>query len=551
MQAGIAMPATYLTLPFAVENKNVKTKLSDDMELAAIVCASETEHPISEAQNSAKATLISKLHYPIWAISREESCFLLDGLRLVTGDIPLLAPLDPEALIEDLKRNTKDQDQFLRTLRKERETFKGPPSRSRFSILGFIDDKQMLTDIMDFIKDIVASGKVFSGVQPDSLIPPRMSQEEAVRISNEISEHYDTLQSAIKGLQYANETVTQETQIHADKLQQELHEMQENFGQQIALLTEKVNGKIAQLQNERDFEIAKMTTKTDKSVRETFSEKRKLEKQLLGLEQDKKEYEKRKDLRRSRQDEPGEARWKVRLENVKKQIFEVKRKIKSVSDLLSNTQKEIERTTKNLRENCDRLIDLEKKKIEALEKSRNSETEKKSEKIKDLQHDTLILTHNIEDQIDQIKLALTEYEEAKIPWDVVETPTLICIPTYIVGQKIKNENRYFFFPPVIAEGHKRLTVTIGSALGFSSLGSRINSMLRPRSKYFEKIFNSLQKEMEKDETLEGTVSQIATTKNLTTLPEFLGRLRNGLEQLEDKGWIKPEERDAILSQNAS
>jgi myosin heavy subunit len=407
----------------------------------------------------------------------------------------------------------------------------------------------MLADITSFIKDTVTSSNISSSTQPDSLISPRIGQEDAIRISDEISEHYDTLQSEIKGLQYAKEVVIQETQIHANKLQQELHELQEDFSQQIALLTEEVNGKIAQLQSERDSEIAKMTTKNDKMMQETLAEKQKLEKQLLGLEQDKNEYEKRKDLRRSKKDAPGEARWKVRLENVKKQISEVRRKTKSLSDFLGNTQKEVEKTTKKLKENCNKLIDLEKKKIEALEKSRDSEIEKKSERIKDLQRDTLTLTHNIEAQIDQIKVALAEFEEAKIPWDV-ETSTLIGIPTYIVSQKVKNESRYLLFPPVIAEEHKGLAVTIGSALGFSSLGSRINSLLRPRSKCFEIIFNSLKKELEKDESLEGTVSQIATSKNLLTLPEFQGRLRNGLEQLEDKGWIKPEERDAILMQHA-
>jgi len=543
------MPIVYLTLPFATEDKNTKTKLSDDMELAAIICASATEHPKSETHNFAKITFVSKLQYPIWAISRGKDCFLLDGLSLIIGDIPLLTTADPEALIDELRKNAKDQDQFLGTLRRERETFKGPSSRSQFSIPGFIDDKQMLTDMISFIKDTTRSN-TSSSTRPDSLITPRISQEDAIRIGDEISEHYDTLQSEIKGLQYAKEVVIQETQIHADKLEQELHEMQEDFSQQIALLTEEVHRKIAQLENEQDSEIAKMTTKNDRGMRETLAEKQKMEKQLLKLEQDKNEYEKRKEIRRSKKDAPGEIRWKVRLENVKKQISEVKRKTKSFSDLLNNTQKEIEKTTKKLRENCDALVDAERKKIEALEKSRNSEMEKKSEKIKDLQRDTLTLTNNIEAQVDQIKLALAKFDEAKAPWDI-ETPTLIGIPTYIVGQKTKNENRYLLFPPAIAEEHKGLGATIGSALGFSSLGSRINSMLKPRSRYLEKIFNSLRKELEKHETLEDTVNRVATSKNLIILPDFQERLRNGLEQLEDRGWIKPEEKDAILPQHGS
>jgi hypothetical protein len=279
-------------------------------------------------------------------------------------------------------------------------------------------------------------------------------------------------------------------------------------------------------------------------------EKQELEKQLLRLEQDKNEYEKRKDLRRSKKDEPGEVRWKVRLENVKRQISDVRRKAKSLSNLLSNTQKEIEKTTKKMRESYTRLINLEKEKIEALEKSQDLEIKEKSKRINDLQQNTLILTHNIEAQIGQIRLALAEFEYAKTQWEI-EAPTLIGIPIYIVGQKVKNENRYLLFPPVIVHEHKGLGMTISTTLGVSGFGSRIKSILRPRSKSFEKLFNSLRKELEKDEAFEVTVNQIATSKNLITLPEFQERLRNGLKQLEDEGWIKPEERDAILSQRAS
>ena len=223
------MPIVYFTLPFAAEGKNTKTKLSNDMELATIICASETEHIRSKAPDYAKKlTFVSRLYYPIWAISQGKNCFLLDGMRFVTGNIPLLKPPDPEALIDDLKKNAKDQDQFLRTLQRERETFKGFSSRKRILIPGYIDDKQIITDIMSFLKDAKTSTSS-SATQSDSFIRPKMDQENAIRVTNGISEHYDALQSEVKGLQYAKEVIIQETQIHTHRLQQELREMQEDF----------------------------------------------------------------------------------------------------------------------------------------------------------------------------------------------------------------------------------------------------------------------------------------------------------------------------------
>ena len=106
------MPVVYLTLPFATAGKNTKTEPTDDVELAAIVCVSEIELARSGAQN-VKAAFISKLYYPIWAVSSGKGCFLLDGLRLVTGDIPVLSPQDSEALIDDLGETRKTRINFL------------------------------------------------------------------------------------------------------------------------------------------------------------------------------------------------------------------------------------------------------------------------------------------------------------------------------------------------------------------------------------------------------------------------------------------------------
>ena len=93
MRVKIAMPVAYLTPPFATQGKTSETEFSNDMELTAMICASETEHKVSKVPEYAKKlNFVSKLHYPIWAISWGKNCLLLGGMKSVTDIIPLLKP---------------------------------------------------------------------------------------------------------------------------------------------------------------------------------------------------------------------------------------------------------------------------------------------------------------------------------------------------------------------------------------------------------------------------------------------------------------------------
>jgi hypothetical protein len=546
MNVETAMFIPYLPLPFAGRSPDRKTVFLDDMELAAVICAAQAGRKRSAVSEDSKdVVFVSQFHYPLWAIPWGKSCILLDGMKTVEGSILLLEAPDPETLVDNLKRNAKDQEQFLNALRSESETFKAFSSRKQISIPGYIADRQILIDMVSFLKDTAAIADVSESLS-ESFVQPKIDKETAIRTTNELLTHYAKLQSEIKGLRYAIEVITQETQVHASKLQQELQEMQEAFNQRRADLSRIVSEKTAALEDERNSEIERMKTRTKGKLDDLFGQKRELEKQLLSLEQDKSEYAKRRDLRKSKKDKLGEARWKVRQEHVEKQISQVKGKAKTLSRLVTRIQEENEKEEKKISSSYSRLVNEEKMKIVDFEKSRDLKLEEKAEETKELQGDTLVLNSNIEALIQQIQLASSGIEEARILWET-ETPTLIGIPSYVVRYPIGSESTYLLFPPVTVNEYKGLMMKIGVSLGVSGLGSRIGSLLKPRFKSFERLFNSFRKELEKDKDLEANVNQIGMSNNLLSRVDLEEKLGNGLEALEGEGWIKPEEREAILS----
>lgn len=541
------MSAPYLILPFAIKNSNRETELSKDTELAAIACAIEAEwKKWLTGENATTPSFISKVYYPIWCVPQAKKSFLIDGMKLVSGSVSLLKPPDPEALAETIRRSAREQEQYISALRSEAAAFNRFSTQKQITIAGYLSDKDIILDLTNFLKETKAIA-VSSTPWPESFLPLRIDKENAIKIAEEILESLTTMQVQVKGLKYANEVVVEETRAHGERLEKELHEIQDDFNHRISILSVTVREKTTKLEDERSSEISRMTKNNDARIEETLAEKQELEKQLIRLEQDKTEYEKRRDLRRAKKDKPGEARWNVRVRQVKKQFSSVKGKVKSLSDRMTQTQKETEKATKKLNERYSKLIDEEKMKIASLENSRDLKIQEKDAETEELQEKTQALTKNINSSIAQITESMSEIEETMGPWETV-SPMLIGVPIYVAGLQINREKKYLMFAPVIAQGYKGFALRIGTAIGVSGLGSRIASFLRLRSKAIEKLVSLLREALENDKELETDVDKLAAANNLIALGDFEKRLKKGLEELENEGWIKPNEKVAV--QNA-
>jgi chromosome segregation ATPase len=360
-----------------------------------------------------------------------------------------------------------------------------------------------------------------------------------------ISEHHSKLQSEMKGLRFAIDALEEETKMHVDKLQLELEQTREKYDGKIAVVRVDVEKRTGELGRERDEKIEKIASANKSEVDRRLEEKKKLEQELVKLEQDKSEYEKRKDLRKHRKDEVGEARWEVRLREVKNQISTVKGKINALSDFISKSNKETEKTTKKTGDSYQRLIEGEEKKVKDLESLRDSEIGMAEREMEELRQETLAIADKIERLIDQKKKSSSTLEEATMKWKT-EMPTLIHVPFYLIRYETAKEKRNRVRPPAIARAPGGLAMKIRKTLKGYSLQSKIGTLLKPRSKTLESMLASFEELLNRDKGLQGSLNQISAANNLLTSPDFKEKVRRGIDQLEAEGWVKPEEKTAIL-----
>lgn len=536
-----------MVLPYVIEESGRKTRFSGAMEAAALLCIAEAERkkkPRLFGRTVENLGFISKLYYPLWAIPWENNSLLIDGMEPVSNNISYYKPPDIESFIEHLKRSTSVQELYHSALRSHRETFSDFISFAEIPMSGLITDGEMRSSMLTYIQESQAK-KSTSHEPQSSLIQPKIDEKSAVKISRKTIDHSNRLQSEIKGLQFAIDTLGRETQKHVGMIDKEIKQTRKKYESRLSKVMVEVEQRREELGKEKDQKIEHVTTINKGEIDARLNERKRWERELLRLEQSRNEYERRKELRKRKNDEVGEARWEARLRNVQNQISTVKGKIKALSNFVDRSNKETEKTTRKLLDTYQKLIDKEEKKITDLKSLQDSEIEKQEKEREELQRESHAIIEKIERLIEQKTEHSSILKEATIPWEL-ETPTLIHIPFYLVQYNAEQEKRYRFRPPSVARDHEGLVMKIRKTLRSRSLESRISALLKARSKALERLITTLEEKLKTDKGIERSLNQLGATHNLLTTANFKERAKAGMEELEVEGWIKPEEKDSIL-----
>jgi hypothetical protein len=276
-----------------------------------------------------------------------------------------------------------------------------------------------------------------------------------------------------------------------------------------------------------------------------LSEKRKLTRKLLKLEQSKAECERRKNLRRKKKDEVGEARWDTKLRNIRSQVTSEKRKLKTLSKLIARMNKEIDRTTKKLRYECEKKVEAEDRKVAELETAFNKEIARRRGAMSDLQKRTQTIIAKIKGLEDRDQQEITGLEKVTLAWNI-RSQTLLYIPFYMVHYSTNEDERLSFYFPVSTKFTVGLATKIRKAIGRGNLSTRIRSVLRPHFKVLIAPLTRLGRKPEKSGSLRKQLGTLKVSNNVLLSTQFKQLARRGVENLERKGVIRNREKNYII-----
>lgn len=533
-------------MPYAVEDADRKKAFEYDMEVATALCLAEAKRRKGGilGGSAERISFVSRLYYPLWAVPWEDESLIMDGLGFLSHTVVHMKLPDVEAFTEDIQKDAMVRDLYRDALKRHAKTFREFISSDEIPMDAVIANEKLLLEVLDYVNQSLALKK--NAVGPFVLIPPRLNEKAALERAGKLIGQWGEIQSEIKGLHYAINLLGEKTDLHERKILLEVEQIKGKYEREILSLTPTVEKRIEQLTMERDGKIEKVLKAAEKEANAALKKRQRLERELQKLELSKDEYQQRRKARKHKGDRMGVSHWNLRIRMCQKKISNVKGQIKALSRLVDRIRRQCEAEVKKLEESYQEAINQEEKRILYLEALRYSEVAEKQEEIEELRSEASSIIRQIEQLMEQRVSHASELEELTIPWKPKEA-TLICLPFYLVRYETEEKFRYDVHPPTVAEDYNGIIKRIQKAILSFSLESRINLLLRPRSKAIKEMFSSIfTKKMRKDEAFEKLMYTMGSSNNLLRASGFMETLTKGMEELAREGWISPEEKGLVL-----
>jgi len=517
------MSTTCLVLPYAVSDKERKKAFTPDMEVAAILFLTKKE------------SVVSKLHYPLWAVPWENESIIIDGLGAFSSTIASPELPDSTAFIDDIERGASIRTQFLTALKKHEKTFKDFSKTVKIPVNALITDEELLSTFVEYVKEARSRGLE----ENDSavLALPKFDPQAAVESANKVLQVHKGIQSEIRSLEYARNLLNEAAQHHEQMILKEIESTRETYDAEISRLRPAVEKKVEQVLKERDARIAKMNRIMENELKAKEREKERRERELQRLELARADFSKRRETRKKRHDKIGVTHWEHRIRVSENKIEEVKSRIRALSEFIEKTRRQNEADTEKLRYGYQALVDREKRKIVDIEVQRDSNIETKQKEIENLR----LATNQIAVQIDGlVKRKLEQATELKrlampMPFD---EPTLLCLPFYLACYQAKKKTQFQVFPPVKVMSYEGIVKALKKTIRSLGRASRLNLFLQPRSKALNKMLELFLEEKAKSEKgFNERLLETAASNNIFDRQNFKETLTRGLEELRAEGWI--------------
>lgn len=527
-----------IMLPFIVEESERDKPFTQNMEKAALLCLAEAKRkkkPGILGAQPENLVFLSKLHYPFWIVPWENDSLIVDGLGIVSFNIQYRKAPDTQFFIEHVKRSSVSHELYLSALKIHGETFKDFIATLEIPVLGIVSDKKLLSALDEYLKASEIKKKV--SFHAESLISPRLSDAALLENVKKIVTCYQQIQLEIETLGKAAALINEETKRHQEELQKEIEQILSFYAEEISRLKPEVDKKLESLTAEMNEKLRNIEEAMRRERENQLKEKEKLERELEKAEQGKGNLKARL--------KGGSELWTLKLKEYENNITELKEKIQATSKFLEKLESENANLAKEIKALYEAEIEHEQKKISELEKMRDFKIGKKQTLIDELQAMTVSLVNDIEALVRQKEMHASTLKEVAVPLKL-EPTNLVYVPFYIAEFKAETKIRYEVFPPATAATHKGILRKIQKVFR-RSLESRIRMLLRSQSKALEKMLSkTFVKKIKADISLQRILREKGAANNVLATSNFKEAIKDGIKELEDEGWIKPEEKETLL-----
>jgi hypothetical protein len=522
-----------LILPFIVEAPDGKENVSYSTELACAVCLTELQRRKTGflRDTAEKVLFLSKIYYPIWAVPLNDSCLIIDGLASLSYNFTFKEPANTGLFIEDLKKNSVVNQEFMAALNKQAKNVEKFASTVNLSFKALIANREILNFFVEYIKSgaSVSNDKVV-------LIPSEIDEKTAAQTREAVTNCLRGIHANVKGIQYALEVLNEEVKFHERMILNE-----------VEVLKEKCETEVASLKPEVEKKVAKLKLKHDMTATRILKD---LEKKAAVLEKKREKYMQKFHVLEQRKESTLKKRRTYQayaLEKYNREISNAKKEIRLLSAAIENVRKESDKSVKKVDEEFRGATALEEEKIKKIISSYETKIGEKNKQIPNIASDATSITKEFESLTAEMKREDSVFrEQIAINWKLDDL-TLICTPIYMAGYVKGNEERYSLFSPMTISEDVSVLQGLRKILALTS-EPRLKLLMRPRSNELQEMLSSsVIKKMHDEETFRENINRICRANNLLEREDFEKTLNEGLTEAEKKRWVTAEEAMTVCS----
>jgi hypothetical protein len=536
-----------LILPFITKTVNQQENLSYPAELACIVCAAESERKkpglLRDAQE--KIVFISKIYYPMWVLSAENECVIIDGLSAPAHEFAFEEPTQTAVFAEELKKNSVTPQKFLEALQTQAKATKEFTSTVNLVFPALVDDKELLGFLLEYFKTGTVQD---SNQQQTPMLPPETDAKAASETRQALVNSLRTMQADAKGLTYALSALKEELEFQTNAASNEIERLEEKRDLEIAAIKPVVDKNVKKITQKQTKVLASLQKSLDRKVvvlekkRETYMLR------LQVAEQRKDAVQKRVDAAKKKKTSSKSSSGSFALQKYGREVENKKKEIKAVSEELEKFRKEAENSLKLNNAEFKNLIAQEESQLTQLNNAYNAKTSQTQKQIDEMRLQAAAINSRLENIVDELKRSCNVLRsQVEIDWklDDPEEPILAQLPVYLVKYVKAQEERYSLFSPIaLSEG-------VGVLVGLKKMFAinpepKLKTLTNPASKKLQETLSAcVLEKIRADAGFRVRVNELCRGSNLLDLNSFGQTLNEGLDEIEKKGWLSREEASTI------
>jgi chromosome segregation ATPase len=404
-----------------------------------------------------------------------------------------------------------------------------------------VSDKELLGFFQEYFKS--GSLSTENDAEKNTLIPAEINEKTAEETIQAVVNCLRTMQADAKSLQYALGILNEETAFHKQAAAFDTERLKEKCELETASLKPEVEKKVKKLTLKHDKTMASILKSNEKKVaamekkRETYMHK------LQAAERKKDAVQKRISTSKKKGTSKS-AYGAYELKKSDREIDNLKKEVKTISEALEKIRKEGENNAKNVEEEFRNAKALEEGKLAAIITAYDAKVKDKNKQIETMTIQAESITTaatNLMGELNRDGDALRQQVEIDWKLDNPNVAVLVHAPIYMVKYLKAKDERYSLISPLTISEDIGVLNGLRKILALNS-EPKLKSLMRQASKKLhEMLTENVTEKMQKDGVFRSKISAVCRDNNLMDRTEFAEMLNEGLDEVVKRGWLTLEE----------